>query len=173
MSINDKGLKPQDITDYIVSKNILDKKTMYKALQDYANAKIDDDELTFSQYLVDKKLMLQGTIEKVINELTASKKVEKVYNTKELLDEDVSTLQTEIEKNLTGQEAKLDELLEPTQEEINKFLSENGIDWQGRRMSPEDKETLIKKMASLKSNSEVSKTNGVFVLSWMENLLQS
>jgi hypothetical protein len=172
MSLSDKGLEPKVILEYIVSKNILDKKTMFKAFQDFSNKKIDDKDLSFSQYLVDKRLMLDSTILNVLNEIKGVPvKEKKVSKSDVLLDQDVFQMQSELEKSLQGKEKALTELIEPKEEDIQKFLSDNGVEWQGRRMSQEDKESLIRKMAQLQSNPEVSKTNGVFVLNWMEDLL--
>lgn len=172
MALSDKGVEPQVILEYVVSKNILDKKTMFKAFQEYSTKKSTSKDLSFSQYLVDKRLMLDSTIAKVLDDIKGVPVKEKKSSKKEaILDDDVSQMKSEIEKSLKGKEKELNELLEPKDEDIQKFLSDNGIEWQGRRMSKEDRDSLIKKMAKLESNPEVSKTNGVFVLNWMEDLL--
>lgn len=172
MALSDQGVEPQVILEYVVSKNILDKKTMFKAFQEYSTKKSTSKDLSFSQYLVDKRLMLDSTIAKVLDDIKGVPVKEKKLSKKEaILDDDVSQMKSEIEKSLKGKEKELNELLEPKDEDIQKFLSDNGIEWQGRRMSKEDRDSLIKKMAKLESNPEVSKTNGVFVLNWMEDLL--
>lgn len=172
MALSDQGVEPQVILEYVVSKNILDKKTMFKAFQEYSTKKSTSKDLSFSQYLVDKRLMLDSTIAKVLDDIKGVPVKEKKSSKKEaILDDDVSQMKSEIEKSLKGKEKELNELLEPKDEDIQKFLSDNGIEWQGRRMSKEDRDSLIKKMAQLESNPEVSKTNGVFVLNWMEDLL--
>lgn len=131
---------------------------------------------SFSQLLVDKRFILESNMEYILNELQSYKEVKREYdvpsgNETQLLDQDVSDLQVQLEQQLSGREKDLTELLEPDNDSVERFLKDAGIEWQGRRMSKEDKESFIKKMAGITSNPDISKTNGVFVLDWMNDLL--
>ena len=163
----DNNLHPQTIADYIISRDILDKKTVIQAITDFNTGK--SNYSSFSDYLVGKKLLLNTTWEKIREELIAKPTEVKSYNVGEAIDPDISEIKNQIEQQLNGQENALAELLEPRPEDVERFLKENGIDWQGRRMSPEEKASLVQKISELKGNEEVN--NGVFVLSWMNNLL--
>ncbi len=134
---------------------------------------LSEEKPSFSQLLVDKKLMHESNMQIILNELGDNKDKKKEYSASgQLLDPDINDLQSEIELNLAGREKELAELLEATEEDINRLLQETGVDWQGRRMTKEDKESLIRKLATISSNPEISKTNGVFVLNWMNDLLK-
>jgi hypothetical protein len=127
---------------------------------------------SFSQLLIDKKYIHESNMEYILNELQSYKEVKREYNESNLLDQDVSDLQAKIEQQFSGLEKDLSELLEPDNSNVNRFLSDTGIDWQGRRMSKEDKESFIRQMAGIRADADVSKTNGVFVLGWMKDLLE-
>lgn len=137
-----------------------------------ANYNLPDSIPSFSNLLIEKKLMHESSMQNVLNDLKGNVKTKKVSKSDVLLDQDVADMQSKIEESIKGNEKALNELLEPNQKDVNKFLSDTGIDWQGRKMSKEDKESLVKGMSSIKTTSEVSKTNGVFVLSWMNDLLE-
>jgi hypothetical protein len=132
---------------------------------------LPEQQPSFSQLLVDKRLILDSNMDYILKELQSYQEVKREYTETKLLDQDVSDLQAQLEQQLNVSEDDLKNLLEPESAQVESFLKESGIDWQGRRMSQEDKESLIKKMADLNTNPEVSKTNGVFVLSWMDDLL--
>ncbi|MBC7473779.1 MAG: hypothetical protein H7263_05765 [Candidatus Sericytochromatia bacterium] len=136
-----------------------------------SNLSITEVNNSFSQLLIDKKIMLESNMQKIINDLQV-KDNKKEYKATAILDQDVFELQSEIEKQLQGKEKDLNELLEVNNHDMNRLMGDTGIDWQGRKMSKEDKESLINKMASVNTTPEVSKTNGVFVLSWMNDLLE-
>lgn len=137
-----------------------------------ANYNLPDTVPSFSQLLVEKKLMHESNMQNVINDLKVSTVTKKEYKKEILLDEDVADIQNKMEETFKGNKSAINELIEPTQKDVNRFLSDTGIDWQGRKMSKEDRNSLIDNMTSIKASSEVSKTNGVFVLSWMNDLLE-
>lgn len=154
----------------IVRQIKLDKDEKPVSLAFKANSGLKREKPSFSQLLIDKKLMLDSSMQKVLDELQSYKQTPKEFNKTELLDQDVSDLQAEIVESIKGQEKELSALLEPSEEELKQFLSDHGMEWQGRKMSKEDKESLIRKMSEIKGNKEVSETNGIFVLNWMNNL---
>ncbi len=133
---------------------------------------LPDTVPSFSQLLIDKKLMHESNMQNVINDLRGSTVTKKEYKKEILLDEDVADLQNKMEETFKGNKKAINELIEPSEKDVNRFLSDTGIDWQGRKMSKEDRNSLIDNMSSIKASSEVSKTNGVFVLSWMNDLLE-
>jgi hypothetical protein len=157
-------------TETIVDSEPLTQKPLGIAIK--ANYNLPDIIPSFSNFLVEKKLMHESSMQNVINDLKGNVKTKKETKQDVLLDQDVANIQSKIEENIKGNEKALNDLLEPTEKDVNKLLSDTGIDWQGRKMSKEDKDSLVKGMSSIKATSEVSKTNGVFVLSWMNDLLE-
>lgn len=157
-------------TDIIVDSEPLTDKPIAIAIK--ANYTLPDTIPSFSNLLIEKKLMHESSMQNVLNELRGNIKTKKDFKNDVLLDQDVADIQSKMEESIKGNEKALNELIEPTQKEVNRFLNDTGIDWQGRKMSKEDKESLVKGMSSIKATSEVSKTNGVFVLSWMNDLLE-
>lgn len=173
MSLGNKKISSEDISNYILSKNILDKKSVSEALLLYK--KSTEPKSSFEVFLVKKKFVHESTMQKIIEDLlgvTEKKEPKKDSSKKELLDQDVAEMKLQIEEQLKGKEKNLKSLLEPTENDVNNLLSPTGLDWQGRRMTAEDQDSLIKKVSTIKASDEVSKTNGVFVLSWMSDLFE-
>lgn len=172
MSLDNKNISADVISQYIISNNMLDKSTMAEALNIYN--KKSGAKISFSQFLIDKKYVHESTMKKILDDLTGSnkKQIKEREIKKDFLDEDVADLKSKIEEQLKGKENNLKSILEPSEQDVNNFLSPTGLDWQGRRMTNEDQESLIKKVATIKSTDEVSNTNGVFVLNWMSELLE-
>ncbi|MFN8672439.1 MAG: hypothetical protein U0457_10235 [Candidatus Sericytochromatia bacterium] len=172
MSLDNKEISSETLSQYIISKNILDKSTMNQALTTYN--KKSGAKISFSQFLVDKKYVHESTMKNILDDLSGANKktTTKKEEKKEFLDEDVAELKAQIQEQLKGKEGALKEILEPEKQDVDRFFSSSGLDWQGRRMTKEDQESLITKAATIKTNDEVSNTNGVFVLNWMSDLLE-
>ena len=154
----------------IISSANLNEKPVGFAIK--ANYNLPDLLPSFSQFLIEKKIMHESNMQNVINELKGTNKTKKEFKKDVLLDQDVADIQSKMESELKGNQKALNELIEPSEKDFNRLLSDTGVDWQGRKMSKEDKNSLINGLASIKANNEVSKTNGVFVLSWMNDLLE-
>jgi len=173
MSINDRNIDPDIIANYILSRDILDKKTVNQALNEFSEKRKFDRSISFSQILVDKRYMLKSTIKNILDQLE-SKKVESKfdYNSVNVLDDDILEICSQIKEKIKGKgkEKELEELLEADIYGINNLMKDTGIDWQGRRMSKEDKESLVGGIANIKADKEVSNTNGLFVLDWLTTL---
>lgn len=132
---------------------------------------LPETRLSFSDFLIEKKLMHESTMQRVVSDLTTQKEIKHDFDQIQLLDQDVSELRVQIETELGVQEKEIADLIQPDEKDIEMLLKETGLDWAGRKMSKEDKETLIKKLAVMNNDPEVSKTNSVFVLSWMKDIL--
>lgn len=171
MSLGNKKISSETISNYIISKNILDKKSVSDALLLYK--KSPEPKLAFEVFLVKRKFVHESTMQKILDELLGKnekKEVKKDVSKKEILDQDVVEMKLQMEEQLKGKEENLKQLLQTTEKDVNNLLSPTGLDWQGRRMTAEDQASLIKKVSTIKASDEVSTTNGVFVLSWMNDL---
>jgi len=172
MSFDDRQLSPEAICEYIVSREILDKNMVAEALKGY---KLLNKTNLFSSYLVEKKYIHDNNMLKILDELKPV--FQETFKlpplNQKLIDDEVSIMYSEIKNNLKGNEKELSELIEPSQKDLERLLSEYGIDWQGRKMSKEEKLSLAQKIYTLKTNSEISETNGTFVLNWMKKLLET
>ena len=173
MSIDDRNIDPNIIANYIISKDILDKKTVSQAFKEFSEKRKLDKTVSFSQILVDKRYMLKSTIKNILDQLE-NKKVESKSNTEtnNVLDSDILDICNQIKEKIKGKnkENELAELLEADMNGINNLMKTNGIDWQGRRMTKEEKESLVTSIANIKANKDVSNTNGLFVLDWLTTL---
>ena len=88
---------------------------------------------------------------------------------KPLFDQDVESALTHIEDNFSREE--LTEVAELSQEATDAMAQESFFEWQGRGdMSQEEKQVLVERMAQIKPDEKVSRTNGVFVLNWLKGL---
>ena len=172
MSFDDRQLSPEAICEYVVSRGILDKNMIAEALKSY---KMLNRTNLFSAYLVEKKYVHENNMLKILEELRPNRQEAiKIYPlNQKLIDDDVSIMYSEIKNNLRGSEKELSELIEPSQKDLERLLGEYGIDWQGRKMSKEEKISLAQKIYTLKTNTEISETNGTFVLNWMKKLLET
>ena len=88
---------------------------------------------------------------------------------KPLFDQDVESALTHIEDNFSREE--LTQVAELSQEATDAMAQESFFEWQGRGdMSQEEKQVLVERMAQIKPDEKVSRTNGVFVLNWLKGL---
>lgn len=155
----------------IVNKNKLEKNIDALILQ--FNISNLNSPLSYSDFLVSKKYIHESNMKKILDDILGKENIKKNYTKDTLIDQDLKDLIPSIEKSLKGREKQIEELIEPSEKDIEDFLKENGLDWQGRKMSKEEKEEFIRAMAKVKTSDEVSKVNSVFVLDWMDKLLES
>ncbi len=119
----------------------------------------------FDDFIADKGLLkgpqLVGLL-RLIEQLEADKN-------KPLFDQDVESALTHIEDNFSAEE--LHEVSEISQEATTALAKESFFEWQGRSdMSQEEKQVLVERMAQIKTDEKVSRTNGVFVLNWLKGI---
>jgi hypothetical protein len=162
----------------------IDKSTLEIVIKNKLNSSYDslilkfdisalNSPLSYSDFLVSKKYIHESNMKKILDDIIGKDKVKKDYIKDTLIDQDLKDLIPSIEGNLKSREKEIQELIEPNSKDIEDLLKESGIDWQGRKMSKEEKEEFIKAIANIKTNDEISKVNSIFVLDWMDKLLES
>ncbi|PKL78770.1 MAG: hypothetical protein CVV27_02830 [Candidatus Melainabacteria bacterium HGW-Melainabacteria-1] len=119
----------------------------------------------FEDFLADKGILAKPQIIGLIRQIQA---IEEDRN-KPLLDKDVADAMSHIQGHFSNQE--LSSVTELSQQAVAQMSQDTFFEWQGRSdMNPEEKQVFVERLAQLKADETVTRTNGVFVLNWLKGL---
>lgn len=120
----------------------------------------------FEELLLKKGWLSSEKVQKMNDDLNRINKPQE-----QTLDKDVIEASKRIEASYSAEE--LDEVINMSEQAVAEMLEDAVFEWSGREdMTPEDKASLLEKMATIAPSKEVSQTNGVFVLNWLKGLLR-